>query len=83
MPAAITDEERGAIVRRAALGYTQSAIADEVGVSRNTVRKYLGLTREAVESSATPEETLAAIVLGEYDWERSDRPPISFGDHPM
>ena len=83
MPAPITDEERSAIVYYAALGYAQSAIAEEVGVSRNTVRKYLRRTRAAVEDAENPRETLAAVVLGEYDWHRPNRPPISFGDHPM
>lgn len=83
MPAAIDDDARSAIVYHAALGYRQAEIAEEVGVARNTVRKYLGKAREAVEAADEPRETLAAIVLGEYDWNRHESGPISFGDHPM
>ena len=83
MPAPIDDEARSAIVFHAALGYGQAEIAEEVGVSRNTVRKYLRKTREAVEEAEDPRETLSAILRGEYDWERPERGRISFGDHPM
>lgn len=83
MPAAIDDDARSAIVFHAALGYAQQEIAEEVGVSRNTVRKYLGRTREAVEGAEEPREALAAIVRGDYDWDRPERGRISFGDHPM
>lgn len=83
MPAAITDERRSAIVYYAALGYAQQAIAEEVGVSRNTVRKYLRLTREAVEDAEDPRETLAEVIQGQYDWDRPAKRAFSFGDHPM
>ena len=82
MPAAITPAQRSAIVRRASLGYSQAAIAEAVGVSRNTVRKYLHETRAVVEAADDPAATLAAIVREEYDWERAGPVP-SFGDHPM
>lgn len=70
MPAAIDAATRGDIVCYAALGYSQSAIAEEVGVSRRTVAKYLDLARAEVEGSTRPRRTLCAIVRGEYDWER-------------
>lgn len=74
MPAPIDDEERAAIVYYAALGYPRSEIAAEVGVSRNTVRKYLERARETVESADDPRATLCAIVENEYDWERGRVP---------
>jgi predicted transcriptional regulator len=83
MPAAITDDQRNRIVYYAALGYTRSDIAEEVGVSRNTVRKYLREARETVESSEGPEETLAAMVRGDHDWESQRRTVTSFSEHPM
>lgn len=69
MPAAIDGATRSDIVYYAAIGYSNRDVADEVGVSRNTVRKYLELTRTAVEESADPRETLCAILEDDYDWE--------------
>lgn len=69
MPPAIDAAARGDIVYYAALGYSQRAIAEEVGVSRNTVRKYLELARSAVEESAEPRTTLCAILEDDYDWD--------------
>lgn len=84
MPPAIPDEVRSSIVFHAALGYSQQEISDEVGVSRNTVRKYLRKAREAVEGADEPRETLADIVRDRYDWERPDPAAIrGFGDLPM
>ena len=84
MPAAIPDETRSRIVFHAALGYSQRDIAEEVGVSRNTVRKYLRRAREAVEESEDPPRALADVVTGQYDWERPDRSAVQgFGDLPQ
>ena len=84
MPAAIPDETRSRIVVLAALGYTQREIAEEVGVSRNTVRKYLRLARVAVEGAGDPRRALADVVLGRHDWERPDPAAIQgFGDLPQ
>ena len=83
MPAALDTHDRSAIVYYAALGYAQQEIADEVGVSRNTVRKYLRLNRRIVEDAPDPRETLAAVIREQYDWERPGRTAPSFGDHPM
>lgn len=84
MPAPIPDEARSRIVFLSALGYTQREIAEEVGVSRNTVRKYLRLTRAVVENADDPEGTLADVVRGRYDWERPEPAAIrGFGDLPM
>lgn len=69
MPAAIDASTRGDIVYYAALGYSQQAVADAVGVSRNTVRKYLELTREIVEDAEEPRERLCAVLEGTYDWD--------------
>jgi transposase len=82
MPAAIDAATRGDIVFYAALGYSQEAIADEAGVSRRTVRKYLDRARETVERSARPRRTLCAILRGEYDWEQGERAPdgVDTGD---
>lgn len=74
MPPAIDEAARGNIVFYAALGYSQRAVAEEVGVSRNTARKYLELARAAVEDSSEPRATLCAILEGEYDWEAGTRP---------
>ena len=76
MPAAIDDATRSEIVFRAALGDTRTEIAETVGVSRTTVRKYLDHTRTVVEESARPRQTLCAIIENEYDWdgEKGDGP---------
>ena len=84
MPAPIPDEARNRIVFYSALGYSQREIAREVDVSRNTVRKYLELTREAVEGADDPEGVLADVVRGRYDWERPNPASIQgFGDLPQ
>lgn len=84
MPAPIPDEVRNEIVRRAALGYSQREIAEAVGVSRNTVRKYLRRTREVVEGSSDPDGTLADVIQGRHDWERPERASIrGFGEMPQ
>lgn len=84
MPAPIPDEVRSAIVVHAALGYSQREIADRLGVSRNTVRKYLRRTREVVEASDDPEGILADVVRGRYDWERTRSTSIrGFGELPQ
>ena len=83
MPAAIDSATRADIVYYSALGYTQQETSDAVGVSRNTVRKYREAAREAVERADDPRRTLAEIILDEYDWDRSNGPVLSFGDHPM
>ena len=83
MPAEIDDETRSQIIYYSALGYTQQEISKEVGVSRNTIRKYRQKAREAIESTNNPQETLADIILNQYDWERSETRTVSFGDHPM
>lgn len=75
MPAAIDTSVRADIVFHAALGYSQQEIADEVDVSRNTVRKYLEAARRNVEASSNPRDALCAIVEDEYDWEGGDRGP--------
>ncbi|PSP94904.1 hypothetical protein BRC78_01050, partial [Halobacteriales archaeon QH_8_68_33] len=72
MPAEIDAATRADIAFYAAQGYSQEGIAEETGVSRRTVRKYLDLTREEVAASDRPRETLCAIVRGEYDWQRGD-----------
>jgi len=84
VPAPIDDDTRSAIVARAALGYSQRDIAEELGLSRTTVRKYLHLTREVVEGADDPRAALADVVTGRYDWERP-RPAAlrGFGDLPM
>jgi len=83
MPAAIDSATRADIVYYSALGYSQQETSDAVGVSRNTVRKYRETAREAVERADDPRRTLAEIILDEYDWDRSNGPVLSFGDHPM
>lgn len=83
MPAPLDDADRSRIVYYSALGYSQRAISDAVGASRNTVRKYQRRAREAVESADDPTDTLVAIIEGRYDWERPERTDLSFGDHPM
>ena len=84
MPAPIPDEARADIVFLAALGYTRAEIAEEAGVSRNTVRKYLRLARDAVEAEDAPRAALVAVVRAEYDWERPDGTGAGgFGDMPM
>lgn len=82
MPAAISLETRSRIVYYAALGYSQGEISDEIGVSRNTVRKYLREAREIVEDADEPKQKLAAIVQNEDGWEKDRQDIISFGDHP-
>ena len=83
MPAEIDDEKRSQIIYYSALGYTQQEISNEVGVARNTVKKYQQKTRKAVESSEIPRKTLTDIIENQYDWEHSQRRIPSFGDHPM
>lgn len=83
MPPEISDTKRSQIIFYSALGYTQREIGEEVDVSRNTIRKYRQKTREIIESANNPEKTLAAIIENRYDWERSKRQIISFGEHPM
>ena len=83
MPAEIDDEKRSQIIYYSALGYSQQEISDEVGVARNTVKKYQQKTRKEVESADTPRKTLADIIENQYDWERSQSRIVSFGDHPM
>ena len=70
MPAAIGEDVRAAIVYHAALGYSNREVAEEVGVSRNTVGKYLERARAVVETAEDPRATLCAILENEYDWER-------------
>lgn len=82
MPAEIDYEKRSQIIYYSALGYSQQEISEEVGVARNTVKKYQQKTREAVESDDAPRKTLTNIIENQYDWERSQS-RISFGDHPM
>lgn len=72
MPAPIDDATRADIVFRAARGATRSEIAEALGVSRTTVRKYLEKADSAVEDSDRPRETLCAIIRNEYDWDRGD-----------
>ena len=83
MPAEISDEKRSQIVYYSALGYTQQEISNEVGVARNTVKKYQQKTRKTVESAEAPKKTLTDIIEDQYDWERSQNRIPSFGDHPM
>ena len=84
MPAPIPDEARSSIVFLSALGYSQREVAAAVGVSRNTVRKYLRLTREVVEGADEPRQVVADVVKNEYDWERVDDAGAGgFGDLPM
>ena len=84
MPAPIPDEARNRIVFYSALGYSQREIAEAVGVSRNTVRKYREEARTIVEAADEPGATLAEIVSGSYDWERPTPASIQgFGDLPQ
>ena len=69
MPAAIDDATRADIVFRAAQGFTRSEIAQTVGVSRTTVRKYLERPRTEVEDSDRPRKTLCAIIEADYEWD--------------
>lgn len=79
MPAEIDSATRADIVFYAAQGYSQAEVAEEVGVSRRTVRKYLDRTREAVEESAEPRATLCAIVTDDYEWDLAGRTPDGAG----
>jgi transcriptional regulator with XRE-family HTH domain len=79
MPAAIDAATRADIAFYAAQGYSQEAIAEETGVSRRTVRKYLDRTREVVEDSADPRATLCAILRDDYDWVQGERAPDGVG----
>jgi len=72
MPAEIGPSTRADIAFYAAQGYSQERVAEEAGVSRRTVRKYLDRTRAEVAASDRSRETLCAIVRGEYDWQRGD-----------
>lgn len=84
MPAEIDSGTRADIAFYAAQGYTRREIAEAVGVSRNTVRKYLQRTRSAVEGSDDPRATLCAIVRDRYDWERGEpERRVDFADRPM
>ena len=83
MPAAIDPATRADIIYYSALGYTQQEISDAVGVSRNTIRKYRRAARDAVADADDPRRTLAEILLNEYNWDRTDGPVLSFGDHAM
>jgi DNA-binding CsgD family transcriptional regulator len=86
VPAEIDSTARADIAFYAAQGLTRREIADAVGVSRNTVRKYLRLVRAEVDASDDPRATLCAIVRDEYDWVRSERERargIGFADRPM
>jgi len=83
VPAPIPASVRADIVYHAALGYTNEETAAAVGVSRNTVRKYLRLTRAVVEDADDPREALVDVVRNEYDWTRPAGPGGGFGDLPM
>jgi len=65
MPAEIDKGTRQEIVYLRALDYDKQEIAEEVGVSRNTVRKHLQGVREEVEQSDAPKPKLASIIVDE------------------
>jgi len=68
MPAKLDDEIRGEIVRLRALDYDKQEIAEELGVSRNTVSRHLQEVREEAEESGDSNsvvlEAIGAAALG-------------------
>lgn len=67
MPAQISNEVRRKIVRMRALDYDKQEIADQLGISRNTVRRHLNDVRNEVESSDAPDMKLADILFDAQD----------------
>lgn len=63
MPKQLSNDQRREILLLRALDYTKQEIAEEVGVSRNTVSRHLEEMREQIESSENREMALAEILF--------------------
>jgi len=59
MPKQLSNEQRREILKLRALDYTKEEIADEVGVSRNTVSRHLTDMREEIESHDSDNQRMA------------------------
>lgn len=60
MPAKLDDRKKGEIVTMRALDYEKQEIADELGISRHTVRRHL----QEVQREAERTDDADAVVLG-------------------
>lgn len=60
MPAKLDDRKKGEIVKMRALDYDKQEIADELGISRHTVRRHL----QEVQHEAERTDEADAVVLG-------------------
>lgn len=67
MPPQVDDDVRREIAFLRALDYDKQEIAEQVDLSRNTVRKHLTDLREEIESSDAPKVRLATIILREEE----------------
>lgn len=59
----VSFSDKRRIVRLRALDYSKQEIADEIGVSRNTVDYHLNKIRDEVENHETPEMKLAEFLF--------------------
>ena len=65
MPAKLDDRTKGEIVKMRALDYDKQEIADELGISRHTVRRHLQeLQREAEQTDDADAVVLGAVMAG-------------------
>lgn len=60
MPAKLDERTKGEIVKMRALDYDKQQIADELGISRHTVRRHL----QEVQREAERTDDAEAVVLG-------------------
>lgn len=64
LPAWMDEGKARRIAQLRALGYTQKQIADQVGVSQQTVSRYLAEIRGAADNADDLEKFLLALLLG-------------------
>lgn len=63
MPAKIDKETRGQIVRLRALDYDKQDIAEELGISRNTVSRHLEEIQEEAQKAEDPDAVILDALL--------------------
>lgn len=63
MPAKLDKETRGQIVRLRALDYDKQEIAEELGISRNTVSRHLEEIQEEAQEAEDPDAVVLDAIL--------------------
>lgn len=64
MPSQLDEDIRAEIVRLRALDYDKTEIAEELGISRNTVTRQLQQVREEAEEAENPETVVVELIAG-------------------